>query len=98
MYLPYCYGVYLLLLTEYHSPRLGILYRIITTRRTFLVYMDHLKAQRRMIRIALFCVSFESDKEKDLFLSSIEQAKKIAMELVSVDVFVACNTRNNNPG
>ena len=51
-----------------------------------------------MIRIALFCVSFESDKEKDQFLSSIEQAKKIAMELVSVDVFVACNTRNNNPG
>ena len=51
-----------------------------------------------MIRIAVFCVSFESDKEKDQFLSSIEQAKKIAMELVSVDVFVACNTRNNNPG
>ena len=51
-----------------------------------------------MIRIALFCVSFESDKEKELFLASIEQAKKIAMELVSVDVFVACNTRNNNPG
>lgn len=51
-----------------------------------------------MIRIALFCVSYESDKEKDLFLSSIEQAKKRAMEVVSVDVFVACNTRENNPG
>ena len=51
-----------------------------------------------MIRIALFCVSYESDKEKDMFLSSIEQAKKRAMEVVSVDVFVACNTRENNPG
>lgn len=51
-----------------------------------------------MIRIALFCVSFESDQEKDLFLSSIEQAKKRAREAASVDVFVACNTRDNNPG
>ena len=33
-----------------------------------------------MIRIAVFCVSFESDKEKDQFLSSIEQAKKIAAQ------------------
>lgn len=98
MYLPHCYGVYLLVFTEYHSSCVGILDRIIATGRSLLVYMDSLKAQRRMIRIALFCVSYESDKEKDLFLSSIEQAKKRAMEVASVDVFVACNTKNNNPG
>lgn len=51
-----------------------------------------------MIRIALFGVSFESDKEKELFLSSIEKAKKRAMMVAAVDVFVACNTRENNPG
>ena len=51
-----------------------------------------------MIKIALFCVSFESDKEKDLFLASIEQAKTRAMQVAIVDVFVACNTRENNPG
>ena len=65
MYLPYSYGVYLLFFTEYHSYRLGLLYRIITAGRSFLVYMDHLKTQRHMIRIALFGVSFESDKEKN---------------------------------
>lgn len=98
MYLSYSDGVYLLLLTEYHSFRLGLLYRIIAAGRSFLVYMDHLKKQKRMIRIALFSVSFESDKEKDLFLSSIKQAKKRAMEVAAVDVFMACNTRENNPG
>ena len=98
MYLPYSYGVYLLFFTEYHSYRLGLLYRIITAGRSFLVYMDHLKTQRHMIRIALFGVSFESDKEKELFLSSIEKAKKRAMMVAAVDVFVACNTRENNPG
>ena len=51
-----------------------------------------------MIRIALFCVSFESDKEKDLYLSTLEQAKKRAIQVASVDVFVACNTKDNNPG
>ena len=98
MYLHYSYGVYLLFFTEYHSYRLGLLYRIITAGRSFLVYMDHLKTQRHMIRIALFGVSFESDKEKELFLSSIEKAKKRAMMVAAVDVFVACNTRENNPG
>ena len=63
-----------------------------------MVYMDNLKTQRRMIRIALFCVSFESDKEKDLYLSTLEQAKKRAIQVASVDVFVACNTKDNNPG
>lgn len=63
-----------------------------------MVDMDHLKTQRLMIRIALFCVSFESDKERDLFLASIEQAKRRAMQVALVDVFVACNTRENNPG
>lgn len=98
MYLHYSYGVCLLFFTEYHSYRLGLLYRIITAGRSFLVYMDHLKTQRHMIRIALFGVSFESDKEKELFLSSIEKAKKRAMMVAAVDVFVACNTRENNPG
>lgn len=51
-----------------------------------------------MIRIALFCVSFESDKEKDLFLSSIEQAKKKAIQVASVDIFLTRNTKESNPG
>ena len=63
-----------------------------------MVDMDHLKTQRLMIRIALFCVSFESDKERDLFLASIKQKKRRAMQVALVDVFVACNTRENNPG
>ena len=51
-----------------------------------------------MKRIAIYCVSYNSDKERDHYLSSIQQAADKAADRVSVDVFVANNTQENNPG
>lgn len=51
-----------------------------------------------MKRIAIFCVSYHSDKERDAYLTSIEAAAKKAGEEVQVDTFVANNTEADNPG
>lgn len=51
-----------------------------------------------MKRIAIFCVSYHSDKERDAYLTSIETAAKKAGEEVQVDTFVANNTEADNPG
>ncbi len=51
-----------------------------------------------MKRIALFCVSYESDKERDNYLKSIDTASKKAAGKVSVDIFVANSTKEDNPG
>ena len=51
-----------------------------------------------MKKIALFCVSYQSNKERDAFLASIDTAAQKATNLVSVDIFVANNTSENNPG
>ncbi len=51
-----------------------------------------------MKRIAIFCVSYLSDKERDAYLASINIAAKKAVDKVIVDVFVANNTKEDNPG
>ena len=51
-----------------------------------------------MKRIAIFCVSYHSDKERGAYLTSIEAAAKKAGEEVQVDTFVANNTEADNPG
>lgn len=51
-----------------------------------------------MKEIALFCVSYQSDKERDVFLASINMAAKNAIDRVNVEIYVANNTIDNNPG
>ncbi len=51
-----------------------------------------------MKEIALFCVSYQSDKERDAFLASINMAAKKASDRVNVEIYVANNTIDNNPG
>ena len=51
-----------------------------------------------MKEIALFCVSYQSDKERDAFLASINIAAKKASDRVNVEIYVANNTIDNNPG
>lgn len=51
-----------------------------------------------MKRIAIYCVSYRSDQERERYLTSVRQAADKAADKVSVDVFVANNTPENNPG
>lgn len=51
-----------------------------------------------MKRIALFCVSYESDNELEKYLQSVDRAAKKAAELIHLDIFAAKNTKENNPG
>ena len=51
-----------------------------------------------MKKIAIFCVSYQSDKERDRYLASINEAKIKADNKVSIDIFVANNTKEDNPG
>ena len=51
-----------------------------------------------MKKIALFCVSYQSDKEREAYLTSVDTAVKKAANEVTVDVFVANNTKDDNPG
>lgn len=51
-----------------------------------------------MKRIALFCVSYESDKELVQYRQSLEKAIEKAKNLVCLDTFVAYNTQEDNPG
>lgn len=51
-----------------------------------------------MKRIAIFCVSYLSDKERDIYLASIDIAAKKAQGEVNVEVFVANNNEKDNPG
>ena len=51
-----------------------------------------------MKKIAVYCVSFLSDKERDTYLASIDVAVKRAADKVCVDIFVANKTKEDNPG
>ena len=51
-----------------------------------------------MKKIALFCVSYQSDMKRDVFLASINMAAKKATDKVNVEIYVATNTKDNNPG
>ena len=51
-----------------------------------------------MKRIAILCVSYNSDKERDKYIASINAAAKNASEKVNVDIIIANNTKDNNPG
>lgn len=51
-----------------------------------------------MKKIAVFCVSYCSDQERDLYLSTIRNAAQKASNIVDVDIFVSNNTNDDNPG
>jgi GT2 family glycosyltransferase len=51
-----------------------------------------------MKHIALFCVSYESDKELDYYRQSLNKAVEKAKGKICLDFFVAHNSRGNNPG
>jgi len=51
-----------------------------------------------MKRIAIFCVSYNSDKELEQYQSSLVKAASKAADQVTLDIFVARNTRDDNPG
>lgn len=51
-----------------------------------------------MKRIALFCVTFNSDEELACYKASLRKAEERAKGQVSLDIFVSHNTRGDNPG
>lgn len=51
-----------------------------------------------MKHIAIYCVSYESDRERDNYTASIRHAAERAKEKALIDIFVANNTPTNNPG
>lgn len=51
-----------------------------------------------MKKIAIFCVSYYSDQERETYLSTIRNAAKKASNIVDVDIFVSNNTSDDNPG
>ena len=51
-----------------------------------------------MKHIALFCVSYESDKELDYYRQSLNKAVEKAKDEICLDFFVAHNSKENNPG
>ncbi len=51
-----------------------------------------------MKTIAIYCVNYQSDHERDQYLSSIQRAADKAKSMVKVNVFVANNSEDHNPG
>lgn len=51
-----------------------------------------------MKRIAVFCVTYNSDKELERYEASLSKATEKAKGEVELDIFVAHNTREDNPG
>ena len=51
-----------------------------------------------MKRIAVFCVTFNSDKELENYKASLLKAVEKAEGKVSLDIFVSQNTKEDNPG
>ena len=51
-----------------------------------------------MKHIALLCVSYESDKELETYRQSLDKAVERAKDEISLDFFVAHNSKDNNPG
>lgn len=51
-----------------------------------------------MKHIAIYCVSYESDQERDNYIASVQRASQQAKDKVLVEIFIANNTRLNNPG
>ena len=51
-----------------------------------------------MKRIAIFCVTFNSDKELEQYQTSLKKAAEKAAGQVTLDIFVARNTKEDNPG
>jgi len=49
-------------------------------------------------RIAVFCVTYNSDTELEQYRSSLERAAEKAEGLVTLDIYVARNTTADNPG
>ena len=50
------------------------------------------------MKIAIFCVTYNSDKECNQYLASIKRAAQNAGDKVCVDTYVASNTKDDNPG
>jgi len=60
--------------------------------------MGYTSKKKNMKRVALFCVSYESDNELETYRQSLEKASNKAGEKIDLDIFVAKNTKENNPG
>ena len=51
-----------------------------------------------MKRIAVFCVTFNSDQELEHYKASLQKAAEKVGDEVTLDFFVSQNTREDNPG
>ena len=51
-----------------------------------------------MKKIAVYCVSYNSDKELEQYRASLLKAAEKAGDSVTVDIFVARNSKEDNPG
>lgn len=51
-----------------------------------------------MKRIAVFCVTYNSDKELERYEASLRKAAEAAKGVAELDIFVARNTKEDNPG
>ena len=51
-----------------------------------------------MKRIAVFCVTYHSDRELEQYLTSLRRAQEYAGDKVGLDIFVGRNTDEDNPG
>ena len=51
-----------------------------------------------MKRIAVFCVTYNSDKELERYEASLRKAAEAAKGAIELDIFVARNTKEDNPG
>lgn len=51
-----------------------------------------------MKRIAVFCVTYNSEKELERYQVSLKKATEKAKGFVKVDIFVSRNTKEDNPG
>ena len=51
-----------------------------------------------MKRIAVFCVTYNSDKELERYEASLRKAAEKAKAEVELDIFTARNTKEDNPG
>ena len=51
-----------------------------------------------MKHVAIFCVTYHSDKELEQYEASLRKAAEKAKDEVEVDIFIAQNTKEDNPG
>lgn len=71
---------------------------ILTFQGFLLGFSDKSRIFAPMKRIAVFCVTFNSDKELENYKASLQAAVEKAGGEVTLDIFVSQNTKDDNPG